>query len=204
MITHDLMSLNSHKSFKSLSLFLYSLKRQRRKVGLVMTLTKSGLQGLFKVLGQAWKWAEEWLVMPKHTQKEREREREGLWSSALSQKKFIECWLVFVYHKHFYKPENVSKSGSAKAKYFSQMQWSPAGHSEGVRGPRWLMKHTGGGGLTSLRKSLGSIQWSEVIYSVLKPSLHFSCYYFIRTGHSVEFVNFIKMCIFTQESFLMK
>lgn len=53
MTTRDLMSLNSRESFKNVSLFLYSLKRRRRKVGLVMTLTKSWLQALFKVLGQA-------------------------------------------------------------------------------------------------------------------------------------------------------
>lgn len=49
------------------------------------------------------------------------------------------------------------------------------------------------GRLTSLRKSLGIIQSSEVIYSVLKPSLHFSCYYFFRTRRlapSAEAVHF--------------
>lgn len=85
MITGDLMSLNSHKSFESSSPFLYSLKRWRRKVGLSQgRKVPSKCSAKLKMRGGMASHAKT------HTERERKRERVGLRSSALSQKKFIE------------------------------------------------------------------------------------------------------------------
>lgn len=146
------MSLNSHKSFKSLSLFPYSLKRRHRKVGLVIMLTKSAMLRFLQGAQPSLKMRGGMTCNAKtHTQKEREGERGS--GAQHSPRSLLNAGLCLCITSTFTNPRPFSKSGSAKAKYFSEMQWSPAGHSEGVRGPRSLMKHTGGGRLDKLEKT---------------------------------------------------
>lgn len=114
MITCDLMSLTSHKSFTSLVLYHFSLKRRRRKVGLVLLAMAVKKVRAARFLQSAQPSLKMRGGMTFNAKKHTEKECMcvcvgGLWSSALSQKKFIECWLVFVYYSHFYRTGLLNK-----------------------------------------------------------------------------------------------
>lgn len=141
MITGDLMSLNSHKSFGSSSPFLYSLKRRRRKVGLSQGCkVPSKCSAKLKMRGG--------MASNAKTHTEREREREwGCGAQHSPRRSLLNAGLCLCITSTSTSPRPFSQSASAKAKYFREVQRrGHGGHSEGVRGPRWLMKHTWGGG----------------------------------------------------------
>lgn len=141
------MSLTSHKSFMSSVLYQCSLKSQRRKVGLVlldMTVKKVRAARLLQSARPSLKMRGGMTFNAKKC-----TEKGGGGSSALSLRKFIECWLVFVYHSHFYRTSCLHKvqgqvfQGDAVGSCRSQ--W---GGSE-VKGDSW---NTLGGPLDKLEK----------------------------------------------------
>lgn len=179
MMARGLKSLTSHKSFTGLLLYQYSLKRQHRESGsgfVSYDMNKVRAARFLQSARPSLKMRGGMTFdAKKHTQ------RGVVVVVELSTLPEEVYWMLAHVCVSLALLQNQDRLlNNVQCQVF---QWDVVGSrrsQRGVRGQRWLMKHTRGGGLTSLRKSLGIIQWSEVIYSVLKPSFHLSCYYFIR------------------------
>lgn len=193
MMARGLKSLTSHKSFTGLLLYQYSLKRQHRESG-------SGFVSYDRKKVRAARFLQSARPSLKmrggitfDAKKHTERGVVVVELSTLPEEVYWMLAHVCVWLALLQNQDRLLNNVQCQV-----FQWDVVGSrrsQRGVRGQRWLMKHTRGGGLTSLRKSLGIIQWSEVIYSVLKPSFHLSCYYFIRKTFGARLSTFLK-CLF--------